>query len=129
MKVTFFNKTLSLILVMLTITSCKMTAQPGMSYSTSNKKAIKLYEASRTCYGQVNAATGRRNLSCAEEKAKKALEKDPSFTEAYAMLSKINIEKGRSILTNNALLITKTSIKILTNIIVFANTTPKARAL
>jgi len=94
MKVTFFNKTLSLILVMLTITSCKMTAQPGMSYSTSNKKAIKLYEASRTCYGQVNAATGRRNLSCAEEKAKKALEKDPSFTEAYAMLSKINIEKG-----------------------------------
>lgn len=94
MKATFYNKTLSLILVMLTITSCKVTAQPGMSYSTNNKKAIKLYEASRTCYGQVSAATGRRNLSCAEENAKKALEKDPSFTEAYAMLSNISIEKG-----------------------------------
>ncbi|MBC8475315.1 MAG: PD40 domain-containing protein [Bacteroidetes bacterium] len=94
MKVTFFNKTLRLILVMLTITSCKMTAQPGMSYSTSNKKAIKLYEESRTCYGQVSPKTGRRNLSCAEENAKKALEKDPSFTEAYAMLSQISIEKG-----------------------------------
>ena len=94
MKVTFFNKVMGLILVVLMVTSCKMTAQPGMSYSTSNKKAIKLYEASRTCYGQVNPATGRRNLACAEEKAKKALEKDSSFTEAYAMLSQINIENG-----------------------------------
>lgn len=94
MKVNFYNKTLSLILVMLTITSCKVTAQPGMSYSTNNKKAIKLYEASRTCYGEVNAATGRRNLSCAEQNAKKALEKDLAFTEAYEMLSNISIEKG-----------------------------------
>ena len=76
------------------ITSCKLTAQPGMSYSTKNKKAIKLYEASRTCFGQVDAKTGRRNLSCAEDNAKKAVEKDPSFKEAYEMLSKISIEKG-----------------------------------
>ena len=94
MKVNFYNKTLSLILLMLTITSCNLTAQPGMSYSTNNKKAIKLYEASRTCFGEVNIATGRRNLSCAEENAKKALGKDPAFTEAYEMLSNISIEKG-----------------------------------
>ena len=71
MKVTFFNKAMGLILMILTVTSCKMTAQPGMSYSTRNKKAIKLYQASRNCYGQVNPTTGRRNLACAEEKAKK----------------------------------------------------------
>ena len=94
MKANFYNNTLGLVIVMLLITSCKLTAQPGMSYSTSNKKAIKLYEASRTCYGQVNAKTGRRSLSCAEENARKALEKDSSFTEAYAMLSQISIEKG-----------------------------------
>ena len=53
MKANFYNKTLSLIIVMLAITSCKLTAQPGMSYSTNNKKAIKFYEASRACYGEV----------------------------------------------------------------------------
>ena len=94
MKANFYNNTLGLVIVMLLITSCKLTAQPGMSYSTKNKKAIKLYEASRTCYGEVNAKTGRRSLSCAEENARKALEKDSSFTEAYAMLSQISIDKG-----------------------------------
>ena len=76
MKITFFNRTIRLILVMLTVTSCKMTAQPRMSYATNNKKAIKLYEASRNCFGEVNALTGRRNLTCAEEKAKK---EEPGF--------------------------------------------------
>ena len=64
-------------MVVIAITSCKVVAQPGMSYTSDNKKAIKLYEAARTCYGQVSTTTGRRNLSCAEENAKKALEKDP----------------------------------------------------
>jgi len=94
MRMTFHKKTLSLIMVVIAITSCKVVAQPGMSYTSDNKKAIKLYEAARTCYGQVSTTTGRRNLSCAEENAKKALEKDPSFTEAYALLSNISIDKG-----------------------------------
>ena len=94
MKTIFYNKILSLLVAVLAITSCKVVAQPGMNYSSDNKKAIKLYEASRTCYGQVSTTTGRRNLTCAEENAKKAIVKDPSFMEAYAMLSNISIEKG-----------------------------------
>lgn len=81
-------------IVMLTFTSCKVIAQPGMSYSTDSKKAIKLYEAAMVCYRDISPVTGRRNLSCAEENAKKALGKDSSFTEAYSILSQISIEKG-----------------------------------
>jgi len=92
--IALYKRTLGILLIIITITSCKVVAQPGMSYTSDNKKAIKLYEAARTCYGQVSPTTGRRNLSCAEENAKKALEKDPSFAEAYALLSNINIEKG-----------------------------------
>ncbi len=74
------------------ISSCSV-AQPGR-YSTSSKKAIKLYEAGRACFNEMNPTTGERSLGCAELNLKKALEKDPTFAEAYSLLSNVYVEKG-----------------------------------
>ena len=73
--------------------SCSV-AQPGGRYGTSDKKAIKYYEEARTCFGQVDPYTGRRNLSCAETSLTKSLERDPAFIEAHTLLSNVYIEQG-----------------------------------
>ncbi len=80
-------------LFVLGITSCSV-AQPGGGYTTTSKKAIKLYETARGCFNEVDPYTGRRNLSCAESNAKNALEKAPEFVEAMTLLSNIYIEMG-----------------------------------
>lgn len=71
--------------------SCSI-AQPG-HYTSSNKKAIKLYEEGRTCFNNISPQTGVGDLACAEEALLKALEKDPEFVEAHSMLSNIYIER------------------------------------
>lgn len=92
----FMNKSikiLSFIVVLFNAASCTV-AQPTMNYSSSDKKAIKLYEEAKACFNQVDPRTGRRNLSCAEENALKAIERDDRFSEALTLLSEINIGKG-----------------------------------
>ncbi len=74
--------------------SCSV-AQPGGRYGTSDKKAIKFYEAGRTCFGQVSPTTGLRNLACAEENLTKSLERDPAFVEAHMLMSNVYIEQGQ----------------------------------
>jgi len=88
-NVTFYIITLFFI----SITSCSV-AQPGMKYTTENKKAIKYYEQARTCFNNVDPLTGKRALECAIDYSEKALEKDPNFTEAYALISNSYIEQG-----------------------------------
>ncbi len=77
---------------LLLISSCSV-AQPGR-YTSSSKKAIKLYEAGRACFNQIDHLTGKRALGCAESNLVKAIEKDPSFSEAYSLLSNVYVEKG-----------------------------------
>lgn len=93
MKIVLIHRIALTLFTLLYFTSCSVS-QSGMSYSTDNKKAIKLYEEARTCYNQISTQTGLRNLACAEEVALKALEKDPSFTEALVLLSNVYIDKG-----------------------------------
>ena len=81
-----------LVSVLTLISSCSV-AQPGR-YTSSSKKAIKLYELGRACFNNINPNTGRRSLGCAESNLLKALDKDVSFSEAYSMLSNVYVEKG-----------------------------------
>lgn len=78
--------------ILMLISSCGV-AQPGR-YTSSSKKAIKLYEAGRACFNNINPNTGRRSLACAESNLLKALDKDAGFAEAYSMLSNVYVEKG-----------------------------------
>lgn len=88
-----YFKILSVIYLVIYATSCTV-AQPTMKYASSNKKAIKMYEAARACFNDVDPYTGRRNISCAEENANKALDKDANFTEVYSLLTEIFVAKG-----------------------------------
>lgn len=81
-----------LVSVLTLISSCSV-AQPGR-YTSSSKKAIKLYEAGRVCFGQIDHITGKRSLGCAESNLLKAIEKDPTFSEAYSLLSNVYVKKG-----------------------------------
>ncbi|CAG5078641.1 OmpA family protein [Parvicella tangerina] len=78
-------------LTMILLVNCSV-AQPG-HYTSSHKKAIKLYEEGRSCFNDISPQTGKRNLDCAEEALLKALEKDPEFVEAHMMLSNVYIER------------------------------------
>jgi len=84
-----------LISVLSLVTSCSVAQYGGGGrYSTSSKKAIKLYEAGRACFNNMDPRTGRRALGCAEDNLLKAIEKAPEFTEAYSLLSNVFVEKG-----------------------------------
>lgn len=83
----------TLLIGVFTIVSSCSIAQPGR-YTSSSKKAIKLYELGRACFNEMNPKTGKRSLGCAETNLKKALDKDPSFAEAYSLLSNVYVEKG-----------------------------------
>jgi len=75
------------------LASCTV-AQPGI-YSTSSKKAIKLYEEANICYKDLDPQTGRRrSLNCAESNALKALEKDEQFIDALLLLSEVKIAQN-----------------------------------
>ena len=78
--------------IFILLSSCSV-AQPGR-YSSSSKKAIKSYEKGRACFNNISHITGKGDLACAEEELKKALDKDPQFTEAYSLLSNVYVEKG-----------------------------------
>ena len=73
--------------------SCSM-AQPGMSYRTSDKKAVKYYEAARECWRQIDHRTGKPNIPCTEENLEKALDRDPRFLDALLLMSDLQIKKG-----------------------------------
>lgn len=73
--------------------SCTV-AQPGM-YSTSSKKAIKLYEEANSCFKDLDPQTGRRrSLACAEANALKSIDKDPQFIDAILLLSEVKIAQN-----------------------------------
>jgi outer membrane protein OmpA-like peptidoglycan-associated protein len=82
---------LTIISMLLLFTNCN--AQVG-KYGTSSKKAIKLYEAARVCYNNIDVR-GVRELDCAEKNLNAALEKDPSFMEAHTLLSNVFIDGKR----------------------------------
>jgi hypothetical protein len=46
--------------------ACQLHAQPKQEYSTSNKKAIKAYEAAQKCYETPDVKTGGFDLKGAE---------------------------------------------------------------
>lgn len=88
------NRNIYILLVtLLSLVSSCSVAQPGR-YTSSNKKAIKLFELGRSCFSNMNPTTGQRSLGCAESNLLKAIEKDPSFAEAYSLLSNVYIERG-----------------------------------
>lgn len=88
------NSNIYIILItLLTLISSCTVAQPGR-YSSSSKKAIKLYEQGRACFNEMNPTTGQRSLGCAESNLMKAIEKDATFSEAYSLLSNVYVEKG-----------------------------------
>lgn len=64
----------------------KTTAQPP--YSSTNSKAIKLYESGLKLYDA-------KQNDKAEQDFLKALEKDPSFIEPYILLANIYVEAGQ----------------------------------
>lgn len=76
---------------MILLVNCSV-AQPGR-YTSSDKKAIKYYEAARMCFNDIDPTTGKRSLDCAEESLLKALDRDPEFVEAHTLLSNVYIER------------------------------------
>ena len=63
-------------------------------YSTSNKKAIKLYEKAIVCFNDIDPITGLPNLEDAENYLVKSLQKDSTFWEVYSLLSNVKVESG-----------------------------------
>ena len=62
---------------------------PPGTYTTSNKKAIKLYEEGKKCYEL-------RKDGEAEKLLNKALTEDPNFIEAHSALAYLLMEKNRT---------------------------------
>jgi outer membrane protein OmpA-like peptidoglycan-associated protein len=87
------HKIYLLLISLLTLISSCSVAQPGR-YSSSSKKAIKLYESGRSCFNEIDPKTGQRSLECAETELLKAIDKDPAFSEAYSLLSNVYVERG-----------------------------------
>ena len=68
------------ILIIIFLSTTTLFSQDGVKLSTKSKKAIRYYEAATKFYDNYN------NLSCIEE-AKKAIEEDPQFIEAYFLIA------------------------------------------
>lgn len=73
------------------ITSCSVAQS---QYSTTNKKAIGLFEEAQTVGNQMDPNTGRYKSKEAIELMNKALEKDPKFWEAHCAIGDIALEMG-----------------------------------
>ena len=86
------NRLIYTFIALTLLVNCSV-AQPGQ-YSSSDKKAIKAYEAARTCFNNLSPQTGKGDLECAKEQALKALDRDPKFTEAHILLSNVYIDMG-----------------------------------
>lgn len=72
------------------------TAQPQREYSSSNKKAIKAYEAALTAYNTFDPRTGMPDLKGAEANLTKSIKSDPNFIEAYLLMSQVYQDWGKS---------------------------------
>jgi len=75
------------LLLLLAMVPLGMAAQPGM-YSSTDKKAIKLYESGVQCMRM-------RKAACAEGEFTKAAKADPRFVEPRLMLAELYDELGR----------------------------------
>jgi outer membrane protein OmpA-like peptidoglycan-associated protein len=60
----------------------------GQYYSSGSKKAIKQFEAARSCYDA-------RDVACCEEALMKAIKADDQFIEAYQMMAQLCYDQGR----------------------------------
>lgn len=60
----------------------------GQSYSSDSKKAIKRFEAARSCYDA-------RDIACCEEALRKAIKADDQFIEAYQLMAQLCFDQGR----------------------------------
>jgi outer membrane protein OmpA-like peptidoglycan-associated protein/tetratricopeptide (TPR) repeat protein len=78
-------KSFLLVIQILIFTACSSVAQ--MQYSSTNKKAISLFEDAMAAANSMNEQTGYPNYPLGIELLNKALEKDPKFTEAYLVLA------------------------------------------
>lgn len=70
-------------------------SQPGYSYTSANKKAIKLLEQAIEKSRQIDPKTGTFNVKEVEKLLNAAIDKDPQFTEAYIMKSEIYKLQGK----------------------------------
>lgn len=75
----------SLLILCLLAYSCATTAQPGMTYSSKNKKAIKAFEEGEKCFKAIDQY-GKKDNACIEKNYLKAIELDNKFMEAYMTL-------------------------------------------
>lgn len=86
-----FMKYFFILLQILLITSCGVAQS---QYSTTNKKAISLFEEAQIIGNQMDPNTGRYKSKEAIELINKALEKDPKFWEAHCAIGDIALELG-----------------------------------
>ncbi len=63
-------------------------------YSSTDKKAIKAYEAALVCFNNIDHITGLPNIPCVQSLLEKALKRDSTFVEAYSLASNMSVEKG-----------------------------------
>ncbi|MCC7302081.1 MAG: OmpA family protein [Bacteroidia bacterium] len=87
-------KHLLLLIILFPAIACK--AQPPGEYSTSDKKALKLYQDARKAYNE-------QRLSDAESGLRKAVERVPEFIEAWTMLGYVYAEQKKTDLSIEAL--------------------------
>ena len=81
------KKLIVIAIVFFTLLSCSAQMPPGQ-YTSTNKKAISLFESALEYY---NA----RNDAKAQEELKKAIEKDPIFIEPHFLLAQIYTEANK----------------------------------
>ena len=81
-------------ILLIFLTTFQYVSAQSAFYTTSSKKAIKLYEKALTCFNTIDPISGKGNLICAEELLEKVFTKDSLFGEAYSLAAKICIERG-----------------------------------
>lgn len=81
------GKTIFVLLTLVLFSSVQTFAQPGFRYSTSDKKAIKLYEEAVRAYELGLKAEAVIQIE-------KAIEKDSRFSEAYLLRAQLNSDAG-----------------------------------
>ncbi|MEZ4924525.1 MAG: OmpA family protein [Crocinitomicaceae bacterium] len=85
------NKLFTLLALVLFV-SCSL-AQPGQ-WDTKNKKAIKLVEQGMAAVRTLNPNTGLPDYATALEYIDKAIERDPSFSDAYFLKAEYSLQSG-----------------------------------
>ncbi|HYG49303.1 MAG TPA: tetratricopeptide repeat protein, partial [Flavobacteriales bacterium] len=91
----------------LLLCSCAV-AQPTGQYSSTNKKAIKAFEAADACYGTMDKY-GKKDEDCIVKNFTKAYETDPNFMEAYLLLAQYYMDVKKN---KEAVDVLKKSLKV-----------------